>query len=109
MTLQEQLSQAPFYAYSIDKITGIHHRIADRDFFYFNLFLQKFPKTELHFQPFERKQGIICLRFYGRHIGYQEIERKAQIEASHPDVQAGRFGCHSGRLIYGKSLNGRQI
>ena len=88
MTLQKQLSQASLYAYSIDKITGIYHRITDGDFFYFDFFLQKFPKTELHLQPFERKQGITCFRLNSDDIGHQQVEREAQIKASHPDVQA---------------------
>ena len=97
------------YAHFIEKIACIDGCVSDGNFFNLDFFLQQFPETEFHLQPFEREKGIIFQGVYGQDIAYHQVERKAQSESSDRDIQAGRLGGNGRCLIYRKPLNGRQI
>ena len=65
------------YAHFIEKIACIDGCVPDGNFFNLDFFLQQFPETEFHLQPFEREKGIIFQGVYGQYIAYHQVERKA--------------------------------
>ena len=109
MTFQKEFAQMTIYGHSIEKIACVDGSALDGDFLNLDFLLEKFPQTEFHLQAIECQKRVLRFGLYGRDIPHQQVERKAQIQASYGDVQARGFGSDCRSLVHRKTLDWRQI